>query len=76
MKKIIFLAVIIALLVIMCGGCHRPPVCPTYDGAFRAKKQLKQEKRGGEMGVCAYQKSITKKEKRRASRIWNSEHCN
>ena len=74
MKKIIFLALIIALIVVMCGGCSRS-VCPTYDGAIRAKKQLKEEKRGGEMSACAYRESITKKEKRNANKIWNSKYC-
>jgi hypothetical protein len=35
MKKLIFLALIIALIVVMCGGCAQP-MCPAYQDNYQA----------------------------------------
>ena len=41
MKKIIILLIIGVFILITCGGCANN-ICPTYDSAIRAKKQMKR----------------------------------
>ena len=68
-------ALILAYLALQFFTSCNPKLCPTYDGALRAKKQAKIEKSGGETGLCAYRPDVTKKEKKRASKIWHSDFC-
>ena len=75
LKDLLLVIIILLALIAMCSSCIKPPTCPTYNNAYRSKVQLKQEKRGGEMGACAYVEEITKKERKRSNRIWNSKFC-
>jgi major membrane immunogen (membrane-anchored lipoprotein) len=75
MKKVLITILLFLLVLLLTCSCSKRASCPTYDGAFRAKKQLRIEKKGDELGVCAYKKPITKKEIKRANKIWNSDFC-
>jgi len=74
-KKIFLLALIIAIIVITCGGCGQKINCPTYASANRAQKQLSFEKRGGHTGACVYVEIVTIKDKKRSNKIWQSDFC-
>jgi len=75
MKKLLIVIIIILGLFLLLGSSCTSVKCPTYTSNYNAKEQKRKEKKGDEMGVCAYKKSITKKERRRANKIWNSDFC-
>lgn len=73
MKKIIVFLIIGFFILLTCG-CSKN-TCPTYASAHRAKKQMNFEKKGGHTSNCIYIPDITKKEKKRANQIWESDFC-
>lgn len=75
-NKLILIALLLGLLVLIGSSCSPKVTCPTYDGAYRAKKQMSFERKGGHTATCAYRPDVTKKEKKRASKIWHSNFCN
>lgn len=73
--RIIGSIILFILAYLLLTSCSPRINCPTYNGALRAKKQARIEKSGGETGLCGYRPDVTKKEKKRASKIWNSDFC-
>lgn len=74
-RKIIGIILLFVGAWILLGSCTPKFICPTYDSAVRAKRQKIDEKKGGETGACVYVEPITKKDKKRSNKLWNSDFC-